>query len=373
MKVLLVTPDYPPTLGGIQRLLHRITGAMIDTELRVLTMRSPGWKSFDAANPVTVKRVPGLSRRSVVRNGAFNLTAAVAAPRWRPDVILNGHVVTGPTAYVLAKRSRVANVLYTYGKEVGGRPGMTAWSMRRSDAAVTVSDYTRQQMLGTLDGPSPIPITVVHPGVDIPPEPGRADADRPTIVTTARLRDWYKGHDVMLDAMRIVVKSIPDAHWVVIGDGRIRPDLERRTVERDLGGHVTFLGAASDAARDEWMARAHVFAMPTRYPMDEVGGEGFPVVYLEAAAWALPAVAGDIGGPAEAVLNEGTGLLVDSESAEAVATALVRLLDDPLLARRMGSAARARALENFTWAAVGDELRSALASAVDLRRTGAGN
>lgn len=363
MRVLLVTPDFPPTLGGIQRLLHRITGAMPDSEIQVVTLRVPGWEEFDQAAAFEVTRVRPVSSSPVVRNAAFNVAAVASAPRWRPDVVLNGHVVCGPAAYWLARRYGVANVLYTYGKEVMGRPRTTAWCVRHSTAVVAISEFTRRQVLSTVDGDCSTPIVVVNPGSDLPTKPGRADADRPTVVTTARLRDWYKGHDVMLEALPAVIELVPTVQWVVIGDGRIRRDLECRAKTLGVTDHVTFLGAVSDATRDEWLARAHVFAMPARYPKGEVAGEGFGIVHLEAAGWGLPAIAGRLGGPAEAIVDGETGLLVDAESPESVAGALTRLLLDPEYARRLGAAGRARLSTQFTWRAVGEQLRRALADA----------
>lgn len=180
------------------------------------------------------------------------------------------------------------------------------------------------------------------------------------MLTTARLRDWYKGHDVMVHAMEKVVRRVPDARWVVIGDGRLRPELEQRCADRGLAEAVTFLGSVDDATRDHWLGQAHVFAMPARYPEGEVGGEGFPVVYLEAAAWGLPTLAGNVGGPAEAVLDRQTGLLVNPESADEVADALSALLLDPSLAATYGVAARNRVLEEFTWESVAAQLESLL-------------
>jgi phosphatidyl-myo-inositol dimannoside synthase len=100
--------------------------------------------------------------------------------------------------------------------------------------------------------------------------------------------------------------------------------------------------------------------MPARYPKNETGGEGFPVVYLEAAAWALPVVAGDVGGPREAVVNGETGLLVDPEDSKAVKDALLKLLTDRSWATTLGENGRNRVEREFTWPAVSTQLEAAL-------------
>lgn len=367
LRVLLITPDYPPTHGGIQRLLSNITLAMPNAETHVLTMRSPGDAEFDAAHCQQVTRVPSIGARPLVRNGMFNLSAVLHAPKWTPDIILNGHVVAGPAAVFLSKRYGVPNVLYTYGKEVAGRPGMTSWTLRNSDAGVTISEFTHGLMVEACGGALPNPVSIVSPGVEVPPVTGDKSASRPTIVTTARLRDWYKGHDKMIEAMPAVLEAVPEAQWVVIGDGRIRPELEARARQLGLGDAVKFLGSVDDGERDHWLSVAHVFAMPARFPKGEIGGEGFAVVFLEAAAWGLPSVAPNVAGPREAVVDGETGVWVDPEDSRDIAQALIRLLSDPAYGAKLGAQGRARVEQRFRWEQVGADLESMLRTVVERR------
>lgn len=360
LRVLLVTPDYPPAHGGIQRLLHNITSAMPNTEVRVITPQTDGSEAFDNDAGQVVYRVPNPFSRALLRNAAFNASGLLAPRKWRPDVVLNGHVVSGPVAAMIAHRYGVPTVLYTYGKEIAGRPGMAAWSLKRSASAIAVSEYTRDQLRTASGRGIHSPIHVINPGVQIP-APHTADrADRPTILTIARLRDWYKGHDMILEALPRVRAAVPTVRWVVVGDGRIRSELEARARQLGLDDAVEFVGGVGDDLKNELLATSHVFAMPSRYPKNEVGGEGFPVVYLEAAAWGLPAVAGNVGGPAEAVLNEVTGLTVDPESPQEIGDALIRLLSDTEFAARLGRSARERTVAQFTWQAVASQLESVL-------------
>lgn len=361
LRVLLITPDFPPAFGGIQRLLHRITSAMPGSEVQVLTPDAPGARAFDIDSGVTVRRVPVGSSKPIVRNALFNARGVAALGSWKPDVILNGHVVTSPLATLAARRFRVPTVLYVYGKEIAGRPRLAAWGLRRSAAAVAVSEYTKSQLVAAANGREVPPVHVVHPGVDVPQKSERASGDGPfTMLTVGRLRDWYKGHDVVLEAMPRVLERIPDARWIVLGDGRRRAALESRAAELGVAHAVQFRGAVDDAEKERWLADADAFVMPARYPRGEVAGEGFPVVYLEAAAWGLPAIAGNVGGPREAVLHRETGLLVDPESVAEIATALLDLGTNPAFARELGSRARERASSAFTWQSVAGELESLL-------------
>ena len=129
---------------------------------------------------------------------------------------------------------------------------------------------------------------------------------------------------------------------------------------------IRFLGAVSDAERDDALDRAHVFVMPNRAPPGGVGGEGFGIVYLEAAAHGLPAVCGNVGGVVDAVVQGETGLLVDGEDPRAVAEAVSDLLLDPSRARALGDAGARRAKE-FAWPVVAKQVEDLVFEQVAVR------
>lgn len=166
---------------------------------------------------------------------------------------------------------------------------------------------------------------------------------RKLVRTSSSLADRYKGFDVMLRALPLVRAQLPAARWVVIGDGPLRGELERTVRAWGLNDSVVFCGHISDEELDEWFASSHVFAMPSRLPADG-GGEGYGLVYLEAAARGLPCVAGNAGAVAEAVIHGETGLLVNPTDHVEMAGALVALLDDADRATALGAAGRERAL-----------------------------
>jgi phosphatidylinositol alpha-1,6-mannosyltransferase len=149
-------------------------------------------------------------------------------------------------------------------------------------------------------------------------------------------------------AMPLVRARVRDARWVIVGDGRLRPQLQATAERWGLDGYVSFLGAVDDEKRDEVLRRGSVFVMPSRVPAGRGEGEGFGIVYLEAGAAGLPVVAADEGGATSAVLDGVTGLLCDPRDHVAVADRIVRLLTDPELARRLGEAGRARQRE-LSW------------------------
>ncbi len=159
-----------------------------------------------------------------------------------------------------------------------------------------------------------------------------------------------KDHATLLEAFRIVARQHQDLTLVLVGDGPLRQELERRAeeIERELsprGGpagamkRVQFIGAVS--VTREWLARAEVFVLASRH-------ESQGIVLLEAMASGLPVVATRVGGIPEMVIDGDTGLLVPPESPAALASAIVRLLEDRTLAAAMGRAGRARVEQHFS-------------------------
>lgn len=345
-RLLVLTPDFPPAAGGIQLLVARIVRHATRMRSRVLTVDSPGARAFDAAHDLDVRRVRSRGGHRAAM-GALNAVAVAEAARFRPAAVLSAHVVTAPGAAAIGAALGVPVVQYLHAEELGVRPRLAAFALRRADAAVAVSRYTRDLALAV--GADPARVRLIAPGVDAATAaaPGARSAT-PTVVTVARLGERYKGHDVMLRALPLIRARVPGAEWVVVGDGPLRASLEHSAREQGLQEAVRFQGAVSDAQRDHWLDLAHVFAMPSRVPAGAFAGEGFGIVYLEAAAHGLPVVAGDVGGALDAVVHRETGLLVDPTNHVAVAEAIADLLADPDRARALGAAGATRAGE-FAW------------------------
>lgn len=317
-----------------------------------MTRRSPGSEEFDRSDHLDVRRA-GRSGGGPRSNLLVNARGLLEAARFRPRAVLSAHIVTSPAARAIGRMAGGIPVIqYLHADELRTRPRTASFAVG-ADALVAVSRHTEELALAA--GAAPERIRRIPNGVDIPDRRPAERARRPTVVTVARLEQRYKGHDVLLRALPLVRERVPDVEWVVVGAGSLRPELERLAAAQDLGKTVSFLGAVSDEERDAVLDRAHVFAMPSRLPPGGVGGEGFGIAYLEAAAHGLPSVAGNVGGAPDAVVDGETGLLVDPEDHRAVAAALVEILIDPGRAAALGGAAARRARQ-FAWPGVARRL-----------------
>jgi len=346
-SLLLLTPDYPPAHGGIQLMSLRLAEGMRAFAVKVLAPGDREAASFDREHAVAVRRLRGAPGPRGVSNALLNLAAFQEALRLRPDVVLSLHTVTAPAMAAIGRVLGSETAIVFHAEEITARIKLAAFAARNADVSIAVSAYTAGLIEAT--GARPPRLVRISPGVDSPKDPTPLAADRPIVVTIARLEERYKGHDVMLAALPLVLAKVPDALWVVIGEGSLRPGLERLARDHGVAHAVRFLGAVADEERDEWLRRARLLAMPSRLPAGGLAGEGFGIAYLEAGAFGKPALAGDVGGATDAILHGKTGLLVDPRDPLAVAEGITRLLLDTELAGRLGEAGARRAGE-LTWA-----------------------
>jgi phosphatidyl-myo-inositol dimannoside synthase len=355
-RLLVLTPDFPPAFGGIQLVAGRLVQNFHRLDARVVTFDHAGAESVDRNSGLDVVRVP----RSPVPKTShtwLNIRGFREAFRFQPDVVLSVHIIVAPAATLIQRQRGTPFALYLHADELPSRPHLTPWVVKRADANIAVSSYTRQLALEA--GADPGSIHQIPPGVDIPPPSPVERERRPTVVSVARLTDRYKGHDVLIRAMHRVKAEVPDAVLVVVGDGPLLDELVELARSEGLADSVRFTGSVPDEERDEWLDRAHVFAMPSRLPPGGKGGEGFGIAYLEAGAHGLPVVGGDVAGALDAIVDGETGLLVDPTDPGAVAEAVSSLLLDRDRAERLGRAGAARA-RAFAWPRIASRVEELL-------------
>jgi phosphatidyl-myo-inositol dimannoside synthase len=215
-------------------------------------------------------------------------------------------------------------------------------------------------------------VTVVPPGVD--PErfqpldseqvaKARARFDLPAdgrvVVSLSRLVP-RKGMDVLIEAAARLAAERPDLVVAIGGSGRDRRRLERLVAR--TGAPVRLLGRVPDDDLPDLYGCADVYAMLCRNRWGGLEQEGFGIVFLEAAACGVPQVAGASGGAAEAVVDGGTGLVVDTpRDPAAVARALAVLVDDPERRAAMGAAGRRRVEDELAYDVLAWRLAEVLA------------
>ncbi|WP_328476982.1 glycosyltransferase family 4 protein [Actinoplanes sp. NBC_00393] len=345
-RLQIVTPVFPPAVGGIESLALGLADRW-DGPVEILALEEPDSPEWDAAAAYPVHRVsnvPRGGRRAIAR---LTRAALPRARRFRPDIVLNMHVRCGYAAALAKLPTGAVWLQYYHAKEVPTWSRETRLCARRADQGIAVSRYTASLVRSV--APEAGPLTVIPPGI---PEPaqvvGATRPDRPTLLTVARINDPYKGHDVVLDALPMIREKVPGVRWIVAGAGNRLGWLSDQVRTRGLGANVELLGLVDDSERDRLLATSDVFLLPSRTSPDGRAGEGFGIVYAEAAAAGLPIVAGDHGGVVDAVRDQVSGLLVNPADPRQVADAVIALLTDDARRARMSSAAQAWS-EQFRW------------------------
>ncbi len=333
MPSLLVTNDFPPKVGGIQSYLWELWRRLPPGEVTVLTTPYPGAVDFDRAQPFRIVRD---SNRVLLPTPALaGRIDALAREVGAGVIFLDPALPLG----ALGPRLRAAPyVVVLHGAEVtvpGRLPGSKALLRRVLDGAAGVlaaGGYPAAEAARATG--RPLPGLVVPPGVDVDRfRPAADDAARaltrkrfglpetaPLVLGVSRLVP-RKGFDVLIDAIaRLDRHRFPPAdagasdadpanagptgagaghvpagepvHLALAGAGRDRGRLERRAARAGLGDRFHLLGRVPDEDLPAAYTAADVFAMCCRERWGGLEAEGFGIVFLEAAASGVPAVAG---------------------------------------------------------------------------------
>lgn len=217
---------------------------------------------------------------------------------------------------------------------------------RMTDLIVANSEAVKQDVVRR-EKVDPSKVRVVYNGIDLSPYDVPADpglqallgiSARSKVIGVIANLIPYKGHRFFLQACQEIKRKDSGVKFLLVGDGPCRGELEGLARELGLEKDVGFLGSRRDIP--QLLALMDVAVLPS-------SEEGFPNAILEAMAAGKPVVASQVGGVSEAVVDGETGFLVPAGDASSLATAIGRLLGDPLLGSRMGAAGRRRVQERF--------------------------
>ena len=349
VRTLFFVEHFWPYIGGVETVTAQLVPLLAERghELVIVTdQEDASLAKYELLGQVPVRRLPftrALRERDLEL--LVNVRAAVSelVRQHRPELI-HAHV-TGPGAWLLPGPEVAPMIVSLHNVwptiERGSSGAFFARVIGRAAWVTACSEHTLASFLSAapeLAGRS----SVIHNGLDAafdgePPDP---PAGPPALLCAGRI-DENKGMDVAIDAFAAVVRDHPDARLLIAGDGAEFAALVARAESLSVGERVDFLGWVAPGRVHELVARASIVLIPSRR-------ESFGLVALEAGLMARPVIATNLGGLPEVVEDGVTGVLVEPDDAPATAHAISRLLADPLRARAMGWAGRARMLEHFS-------------------------
>jgi glycosyltransferase involved in cell wall biosynthesis len=358
MKVL-VTLDFPPESGGIQRYLHEIVSHTFAVGDRVLVGCSGRQPRMGAGAGATVSYLSTPLSRFNKKWSLLPLTVRLAFLRLAAGNALQvqcGNVFAAAAPWFLARLMRLPYSVYVHGTEIAGIGGAGAWNrvlrsvLAHADGIFANSNFTaslvaslRLRPLLTVLSPKISFDTTQHPGQATPAQTGDG-AHKARILCVGR-QVPHKGHHLLIQAVSMLSPTL-DWRLVLIGDGPRRNVLTRMAFQLNVQDRTEFEAGVSDEALKKEYASATMFVLPST---TEGGVEGFGIVLLEAMAAQLPIIATDTGGIPE-VLDQGKcGILVPQNDAHALAAAIERLATDPALRRNLVRAAGERLQRYYVW------------------------
>ena len=363
--MLLVTNDFGPRAGGIETfvigLLERIKGHEVtvftsqqgDTSVydqqwldkfgvRVVRDKSkillPSWRVTRAA-----KKIVAVKNIDVVVFGAA-APLALMSPSLRKSGVKKIIALTHGHEVWWAKIFPFKLAIKRIGKNV--------------DHLTYLGEFTRQAISEALSRKSATEMVKIAPGIDTAhfiPQPDAMQKrkelglqDKKIIISVGRLVH-RKGQDSLIQAMPAVLKKIPNAHLLLVGEGPYKKHLEKLVMRLSLKQNVTFAGRIMYDRLPSYLSAADLFAMPSRSRFFGLEVEGLGIVYLEASACGIPVVAGNSGGAPDAVLEGVTGLCVDGTNIEQITRAIVEICRDAERASHMGAAGRNWIVDQWRW------------------------
>lgn len=365
-RVLLVTRNFPPLWGGMERLNWHLAAELARRcELRIV---APQGAARHAPTRVGVREVPLAPLHRFVLHAA--LAARGEARAFRPHVVLAGSGLTAPLALWAARACGARSAAYVHGLDiVVPHPVYRAlWrpALKRIDHVIANSAPTAR--LARNAGVSGARLAIVHPGVTIPEMDSAARrrfrtrwgiADHASVLLSVGRLTARKGlREFVLEALPAITRARPNVVLVIVGDApahalyaRAQTPLSILEAARavHLTDHVRWLGKLVGQELADAYFGADVLVFPVRdLPGDP---EGFGMVALEAAAHGLSTVAYATGGVVDAVAEGCSGRLVAAQDAAAFAAAVLDTLEQPFEPQAMRIFA-----ERFAWPRFGAKL-----------------
>ncbi len=341
-RILIVTRNLPPLVGGMERLNWHIA----DELSRYAEVHVIGPTGAAALRPERVELTEVPLRPLWQFLLASTLKAITVARRIKPDVILAGSGLTAPAALIAARATGARAAVYLHGLDVAVRHPVyrALWhpTIRRMDTVIANSRPTAE--LAKHIGVDASKTHIVHPGVQLPAEPLSTDAlqdfrlrydlgNARVLLSVGRLAARKGLREFVQYALPDIVRGAPDVVLVVAGDApsdalaseaQHPSSIQSAADAVGIGSHVRFLGRISDLDLACAYESATIHIFPVRdIPNDP---EGFGMVAIEAAAHGLPTVAFASGGVVDAVSEERSGLLVKPGDYPALTQAVLRIL-----------------------------------------------
>ncbi|MDP2923981.1 MAG: glycosyltransferase [Candidatus Omnitrophota bacterium] len=338
MKTLFLVTDLANNKGGIQVFNNHLIKALAElgNSLSVVSLNDNKNRGF--------------------RKAVFVINALRQVFTFKPQFILCGHINFSFFCLLLNKIFKIPYFTIAHGIEAWRLKGLKKIGLQHSLKVLSVSRFTKNEILKQLPNYLEKNIFVLPNTFNaqkFSPQPKSAylmnklsiKADDKIILTVARLskQEKYKGYDLVIMAMKEIVKEIPNAKYIIVGSGSDEERIKALISDNNLEDKVILNGFIPHEEIVDYYNLCDVFVLPS-------SGEGFGIVFLEALACGKPVIAGNIDGSGDALLDGDIGFLVNPHNLSEIKAAIIKILKREVSERLLdGLYLRTRVLEFFSF------------------------
>ena len=375
MRLLFITQDFPPETGGIQTYSFELSKRLASHSdyFCVIAPKTTGSEKFDQKLAFNIRRFK-ISNTLLFLVLLFRLPNIVK--KNKIEIVYHAQWQTLLPSIWAKKRGLIKKIAVgAHARELIYNPfgnGMVGRLykkyqlvlMKQVDIWYPVSEYTAGLL--EFDGIGKEKIEVLINGTNpehyYPKDVSGFKRDaglsgQKVILTVTRLVG-RKGIDLVIKAMSEVLKEVPNAFYLIVGDGPCKEQLKRQITEYGLDMNVKLEGRVEYNQLIDYYNMADVFVMPSKTELPDV--EGFGIVFLEANACAKPVIGSNSGGIPSAIKHGYNGLIVTENDIKGLAKAIIEILNNEQFAAKLGGNGLAFVRETANWEMIAKRLHQDL-------------
>lgn len=387
VSVLILSWEYPPLIiGGIAPHVYELSKHLKDdwTEIHVVTNSAPQCPVLATENGVFVHRVNSYENLTDFQDWVLQFNLAIVdyvmtriSVNTTFDCIHAHDWLVGYAALILRQHLGLPLVTTIHATEHGRNQGLFTPQQQAihsienelvslSDSVIVCSSYMRNEVCN-VHGIDQTTIKVIPNGIDISSlqlkDPHLYQRERyaregeKIVLFIGRLVK-EKGVQVLLQSAREVLLEFPECKFIIAGRGPMFAELE--SIASELGSHVLFTGFVRSHEKIFLLQIADVCVFPSLY-------EPFGIVAIEAMGSGTPVVVSDIGGLAEIVEHERTGLTSASGDEQMLAGRILRILRDPSIGNCIAEAGKVEVLSRYDWSQIASKTKGVYSALIGVR------
>lgn len=346
-KILIVTRNLPPLIGGMERLNWHIADELSNDHQVMLISHTDARET--APLKTTFYSAP-LNPLPLFLILTFFKTLWVCLIK-RPDILFAGSGLTAPIVVFWAKIFRKKSIVYIHGLDIKNKSILyrLIWIPFIKKASSIICNSTPTQQLILNQGILSKKITIIHPGVNYPAQTKNSAllseliqkyqlANKKILLSIGRLTDRKGLLEFVSFSLPEIISRMPNTVLIIIGDTannalnkkfQKKEDIIKAAEKNNIMNHLIFTGSIHEDHLSSFYYLADIHVFPVKYiPNDP---EGFGMVAIEAAAHGKPTVAFAVGGIIDAIKHKESGYLIDNQNYQNMTEVLVQILEGNIL------------------------------------------